>query len=54
MREDKLMLSFNYKEVSLVYPGNKDKPYALQYVFDEQEEDKLFRFFHRISFTSMK
>lgn len=45
MRKDKLSLSFDYKEVSLVYPDADENKTYLQYVFEEAEEDKLYRFF---------
>lgn len=45
MRKNKLSLSFYCKEISLVYPDADENKTYLQYVFDETEEDKLYRFF---------
>ena len=44
-RKDKLSLSFDCKEVSLVYPDADENKTYLQYVFDEDEEEKLYKFF---------
>jgi len=44
-RKDKLSLSFDCKTVSLVYPDLDERQVYLQYVFDAQENNKLYEFF---------
>lgn len=44
-RKNKLSLSLDSKEVSLMYPDSEERRYCLEYVFEEEELEKLCNFF---------
>lgn len=46
-RKNKLSLSLDSKEVSLVYPDSEERRYCLEYIFEEEELEKLCDFFKR-------
>ena len=44
-RKNKLSLSLDSKEVSLVYPDSEERRHCLEYIFEEEELEELCNFF---------